>query len=196
MSLTNRFCIAIFSFFISSLANATLINVSEIRISNAVNNWLQVSELVAWSGSDANGSDLALIASGATASATNFYLGNRSCNLSTSNANCAIDGNSFVDYPNIFHGGLPNTNTILSIKLSVPSSIDWIEIFGRNGCCQNRDVYNISFFNDTGKQIFSLANVAGSTTATQNRIAVSEPSVLALLGLGLFALGMRRRFKN
>jgi hypothetical protein len=194
MSFTNRFCIALFSLCISNFANATLINVSEIRISSAVNDWLQVSELVAWS--DSTGSDLALVASGATATATDFYLGNRSCNLTTSNANCAIDGNSFVDYPNIFHGGQPNTNTVLSVMLNVPSSIDWIEIYGRNGCCQERDVYNISFFNETGKQIYSLANVDGSTTTAQNRIAVSEPSVLALLGLGLFALGMRRRFKK
>jgi hypothetical protein len=77
--------------------------------------------------------------------------------------------------------------------LAAPSTIDWIEVFGRNGCCQGRDVYDISFFDAAGKMIFSLANIEGSTTQAANRVEVSEPSILALLGLGFLALRVRRK---
>lgn len=192
MKKINRTLFALVAIFASNFANAALINVSEIRISSAVNNWLQVSEFVAWS--NFTNSDLALVSAGATVTATDFYLGNRSCNLTTSNASCAIDGVSFVDYPNIFHGNdVGGFNTILTIMLAAPSTLDWIEIFGRNGCCTTRDVYDISFFDSAGNMLVSLSNVVGSSIQVPNRVEVSEPSVLALLGLGLLGLRFSRK---
>ncbi|MFT5693452.1 MAG: hypothetical protein ACI92E_002792 [Oceanicoccus sp.] len=186
----NRLLIGLVTIFASNFANASLINVSEIRISSAVNSWLQISEFVAWS----TNTDLALSSASATVSATDFYLGAKSCNSNSSEASCAIDGASFVDYPNIFHGdNVGGFNTVLTIMLAAPSTIDWIEVFGRNGCCQGRDVYDISFFDAAGKMIFSLANIEGSTTQAANRVEVSEPSILALLGLGFLALRVRRK---
>jgi hypothetical protein len=189
----NRLLIGLVTILASNFANASLINVSEIRISSAVNNWLQVSEFVAWS----TNTDLALSSAGATASASDFYLGANSCNSNSSDASCAIDGVAYVDYPNIFHGdNVGGFNTVLTIMLAAPSTIDWIEVFGRNGCCQGRDVYDISFFDAAGRMIFSLANIQGATIQAPNRVEVSEPSIFALLGLGLLALGVRRKLQR
>jgi hypothetical protein len=192
MKKINRMLFGLVAIFASNFASAALINVSEIRISSAVNDWLQVSEFVAWS--NFTNSDLALTSAGASVTATDFYLGNSSCNSNTSNASCAIDGVSFVDYPNIFHGdNVGGFNTILTVTLAAPSTIDWIEIFGRNGCCTTRDVYDISFFDSAGNMLSSLSNVVGSSIRAPNRVEVSEPSVLALLGLGLLGLRFRRK---
>ncbi len=176
----------------SNIATAALINVSEIRISSAVDDWLQVSEFVAWNNS--TNSDLALLSSGATVSASDFYTGKRSCNANSSDASCAIDGVAFVDYPNIFHGNNPNSfDTVLTIMLAAPSTIDWIEIFGRNGCCQKRDVYNISFYDSAGNNLANLLSVKGATSQSSNRVDVSEPSILAVFSVGLFMLAFRKK---
>lgn len=186
----NRLLIGLVAIVASNFANASLINVSEIRISSAVNNWLQISEVVAWG----SNTDLALSSAGATVSATDFYQGVTSCNSNSSDASCAIDGVSFVDYPNIFHGdNVGGFNTVLTIMLAAPSTIDWIEVFGRAGCCQDRDVYDISFFDAQGNVLDSLTNIQGSTNQAPNRVEVSAPSIFALLGLSLLALGVRRK---
>jgi hypothetical protein len=180
---------------VSSLSHASLINVSYVEITSSVpvpgNSHLQVSELVLW-GTQSQ-SDLALTSAGAVASASDFYLGNRSCDSNTSDASCVLDGIGPVAWDSIYHGNFNDGTSMLTVTLPTPSAISWFEIFGRtNSCCTQRDVYNITFFNQAGDALQSFTNVSAVQGSRTGQINVSEPSAIALLGLGLLGFASRR----
>ncbi|MGK0372160.1 MAG: MSHA biogenesis protein MshQ [Glaciecola sp.] len=162
-----------------SFMNSSYPLVKTIEISSAVGSFLQVSEVVAWGAS--SNSDLALNTS-ASVSATGFYQGNQSCNSSSSDASCVLNGVGAEGWPNIYHSNSSDNNEILTVTLDIASDISSIEVFGRNNCCAQRDIYNIRLFDEQGvllEEILSAsANNSNNTTgaiALSGSVCVTNP---------------------
>ncbi len=173
---------------VSSFANAGLI-VSYIEIENSLGQHLQISEFVAW-GTNSN-SDLALTSAGATAIGSDYYQNVRSCNSYSSDASCVLNGSGAVAWQNIYHGN--SGNSVLTVTFDVASEISWFEIFGRTDCCSNRDVYNVRFFDAQDSEVYSVSRLSAHNSGhTTGRVAVPEPTTLAIFALGIMGLAARR----
>lgn len=176
-------------------ANAGLVGVKTIEVSNAINTWLQVAEVQAINMSAIN---VALASNGAVASAPDWY-------SSFSTPAKAIDGSTLGSYANgnIFHEGINNSHDTLTITLAEISELDLFQIWGRtDGCCSIRDVYDIVFKDASGAVLYFIDNLSASGSShtasveLPNTQTVPEPGSLALLGLALAGLGYVRSRKN
>lgn len=179
--------------FSATNANAGLIDVKEIVITNSIPTYLQVSEVVATEAG--TGNDLALASAGATASGNGDWPG--------SSPNFAIDGVAPNSFPNIFHSDSPSAAEFLSIVLANVSELDSLTLYGRSDCCNSRDIFNVSIFNEAGGLLFSGTGFnatntsAGVTIALPNtNTGVPEPGTLAIMGLGLAGLIFSRKRKT
>jgi hypothetical protein len=133
-------------------------------------------------------SDLALTAT-ATAFASDYY--KNSCNGSL--ASCVLDGSGALDFPNIYHGTEGSLTSLLTITFNSESNLSWIEILGRNGCCSDRDVYNISFYDGQRNQLQEISSLSAYNQAhSTGRVDVPEPTTLAIFALGIMGLAARR----
>ena len=167
-------------------AQAAIIGVSEIVITNAYNTWLQVGEVEAFNQSSVN-----VVPLGATASATP---GSGTWN-SNSTPDRAIDGNTNTNFyadPYIYHPAVEQ-NVALTVTLDLPANLSSLTIFGRTDCCQYRDLYNVSLYNSSqglldSFQLDATSSPSGSATITFPG-AVPEPSTWAMLVLGFAGVG-------
>ena len=174
-------------------ANAGLINVKSIEVSNGIGEWLQVAEVVAL---DMLGDDMALTSAGAIASAADWW------DARTLPIN-AIDGNTAGSYGlgQIFHEGNPRTGDTLTIELSSVVELASIQIFGRTDCCQARDFYNVSFFDEQGSELFSTSvdsrfQSSPVIALPDTSVAVPNPATLALMIIGFVGLSLSRKLKR
>lgn len=177
-------------------AQAGLINVKSIEISNALGDWLQVAEVVAL---DMLGNDVALSSAGAVASSPDTW------DSKTSAIN-AIDGNTLGNYSlsQIFHEGQDGSNDTLTITFASLVELMSIQIFGRTDCCTQRDFYKVTFLDASAKSLFTIQadsrNGAHPVIELPNTVQqsvvneVSAPGTIALFGLALVVLGLSRRF--
>jgi hypothetical protein len=168
-------------------AQAGLMGVKTIEVSNALSTWLQVAEVVA---KNTAGNDVALLSAGAIATAPDTW-------SATSTPSKAIDGSTNGVFPNIFHEGSDGSDDTLTITLASVEELLSIQIFGRTDCCESRDLFSVAFFDVAGVELFTTLvdsrNEAHPVITLPDTTPVSEPGTLALLGLGLAGLGFSRR---
>ncbi|NOR81181.1 MAG: PEP-CTERM sorting domain-containing protein [Methyloprofundus sp.] len=186
------------AFFISLIVSdpsfAGLIDVSKIVITPSTLNtsgWLQVSEVNAIE--TGTGNDLALSSVGAVATGSSDW--------PSSSANFAIDSSAPSPFPQIFHSNENDGTSFLNIVLASPSELDSITLFGRAGCCSNRDIYNIALFDSSGSLLFGANDLNATSSFHSVSIdlpntanSVPEPAVVWLLASGLVGLiGMKKK---
>lgn len=167
----------------------SIVGATEIKITNALPDYLQVAELQAFNFAATN---VALATNGGIASASSTYSG-------FSTPDKAIDGNTGGNYytDTIFHSAGSSGAEFLDVMFA-SSNLSSVTIFGRTDCCSQRDVYNIQIFNAAGMSIYSgrLDATAGPATVTFSPAAVPEPAGLALLGVGVGVVGSVTRLRR
>lgn len=185
---------ALATVFLASLAftgaaNASLIGVKSVTITNSLNQYLQVSEFQAFQ--SGTGTNVALTSSGAVASTTSgTWDGN-------STPGKAIDGAfSNLSFPNMYHNAQGTTGN-LTITFAAVDNLDSFTIYGRSDCCSDRDVYNVAFFGANGNLLYTASSVDATNGLHMASRALPEPGSIALFGLGLAGLaGVARRRKQ
>lgn len=165
---------------VSSFANAGLINVSYLEITNAKGDWLQVGEVIA---NDMFNNDVALTGF-ATATAPHQW-------SAISGPEKAIDGITLGNYHlgQIFHEQF--RNSALTVTFNSLQDLSSIQIFGRTDCCSSRDIYNVSFYGENSNLIATINDIAPGVT-----VDVPEPSSLAIFALGIMGLAARKLKKQ
>ncbi len=169
-------------------ANAGLMDVSYIQVTNALGTWLQIAEIWAV--------DMSITNVALTGTATSNEAGGTYFTSPT----LVNDGDLTGTYPNIFHEGAPTSNgAMVTLTLAAPTELAGFAIFGRTDCCSDRDVYNVEFFNESDESLY----YAASLDATGERHAafiefgpssqVPVPASVGLIGLGLLGLAARKK---
>ncbi len=173
-----------------SAAAVTVIGATKVVVTSATPTYIQVSELQAFQ--FGTGTDVALASNGATASALSTY-------SSQSTPGEAIDGVVSTDYPNIYHSQGSGSNEFLQIDFAAPATLSSLTIYGRNGCCTERDLFNVEIFNAHNDVLFNgtvdARGAPGTVTFDAPVGGVPEAAtwMMMVAGFGLVGAGLRRR---
>ena len=178
---------------LASAAQATV--VTSIQVTNGLNDWLQVAELVATQAG--TGTDVALASNGAIATSPNGLYNPSGPDSLPINA---IDGQTSGNYwsaPYIYHAGGANISGPLVVTFYGAYDLSSLTIYGRTDCCSYRDLYNYTLFDGnavvgSGQLDARLTKVATANFASG---AGPEPATwaLMLLGFGMVGYAMRKR---
>ncbi|POY39773.1 hypothetical protein C3L50_08045 [Flavobacterium alvei] len=113
---------------ISPTLSGGLSNIRYIRLTQKYASWQQVAEIEAYE--IFTGTNVARSSNGATASATSTLSG-------LYPASSAIDGNNSGSN-NFWHSATSNINEYITVDLQLGKNIDYLRIFNRTDCCQDR----------------------------------------------------------
>ena len=167
----------------------SIVGATEIKITSAIPDYLQVAELEAF---NLWGTNVAQALNGGMATGSSTY-------SSFSTPDKAIDGKEGGNYysDTIFHSAGTSGAEFLDVRFAA-SDLSSVMIFGRTDCCTARDVYNIQIFNAAGKSLFSgkLDASGGSAGVGFSPAQVAEPAGLALSGIGLALAGAAARSRR
>lgn len=189
---------------LASASYANVVDVSKIKITSTEtgngNGWIQIAEVIALNESFNN-------VSFSGASSAGVYQNNDA----NWGANFAIDGNvSHTGHTGFYHSKTTGSSEYLQLDFGSATELSSITIFGRNNCCQSRDVFNVQLLDASDNVLFSADALDAQYHATapfsnKNFVtldlsqvsAVPEPSTYAMMigGLGLIGLLASRRKK-
>jgi hypothetical protein len=170
-----------------SAPSAHAVEVTSIRIYNAIPTWLQVAEVIATQAG--TGNDVALASAGATAFGTSYY-------NSSYKADFAIDGNT-ASSAGFYHSGGDNGTDYLQVTLAQAYDLASLTIYGRTDY-SNRDDYTYQLFDGTtlvGTGNIDARNAGSFGTAALAASPVPEPATWAMMICGFALIGgaLRRR---
>lgn len=115
---------------ISGSLSSGLTSIRYIKLTQKYNSWQQVAEMQAIE--IFSGANVALASAGATATSSSNYVNN----AATYGPQRAIDG---VTNGNTFwHSNSTNINEFITVDLSSGKNLDYIRIYNRSDCCQDR----------------------------------------------------------
>lgn len=167
-------------------SHATVYGVSNVIVTSAVSDYIQVSEFVATQA--VTGLDVALASQGGIVTSFSSY-------GSGSSPSQAIDGIFLTTFPNMYHSGGTGPAEFLKVSFSTPADLSSITIYGRSDCCTLRDLYNVSLTDVSGVTLFSgrVDARADGTLGYNLALGVPEPASVAVLCAGLVGLSRFRR---
>lgn len=178
----------------ASPAGATV--VTSIRITNAIPDYLQVSEVIATQ--FGTGNDVALASAGATATASSVFGG---ANTLPGNAIDGIGPSS----TSLYHSGYASGADFLLVTLAQAFDLSGLTLQGRNDSFGTRDYYAYQLFNGStvvgsGTIDARNSNHSGTVTLAAGSVpvvpgAVPEPATWAMMvaGFGMIGGALRRR---
>ncbi|MBL4712487.1 MAG: tetratricopeptide repeat protein [Gammaproteobacteria bacterium] len=153
------------AFFLSSLlalfSNASFAGLSGVKTivitasKSNISGYLQISEVIATQ--TESGKDLALATEGAIATSSAHYGNAKAIN--------AISGVGPDSYPKIFHSNRSHKTASLNITLASESELDSIILYGRADSHFNRDIYDITLKDASGKIIFTQSNLNAASAS-------------------------------
>lgn len=118
---------------ITPVLSGGLTNVRYIKLTQKYANYQQVAEIEAFE--IFTGTNVALSSNGATATASSVY----GDNIPVWGPAFIIDGNpTHPVNTNFWHSKLPNINQWIQVDLATAKNIDFIKIYNRADCCQDR----------------------------------------------------------
>jgi hypothetical protein len=174
----------------ASPADAVTVNgATQIDITSASLTYIQIAEVIATQAG--TGTDVALAANGGTATALNQYCG-------TCGPGDAIDGvypRSYYDTPGIYTSA-GTANDYLDIFLANPTNLASLTIYGREDCCQERDVFNVKILDSNSVVLYSgridtsaVDASGGGVTVNFDVAATPLPATWTMMLIGLAGLG-------
>ncbi|MDG2431218.1 T9SS sorting signal type C domain-containing protein, partial [Flavobacterium sp.] len=127
---TDQSCSGLNNGSISTSLSSGLSSIRYIKLTQKYNSWQQVAEIQAFE--IFSGANVALATAGAIATSSSNYVNN----AATYGPQKAIDG---ITAGNTFwHSGTSNINEFITVDLSSGKNLDYIRIYNRSDCCQDR----------------------------------------------------------